>query len=341
MTDFSQMSDEDLQAIANGGDASAPSPSASAPDLSSMSDEDLQKLAGSDQPSAEQRMNAQSMTAQATNPVAALTGYGANIVNQVPGLHELGSAEAAALGAGEGKDFGERYNNLEQSQQAMRGAGKQLYPTATTVGDVGANLAMMGIAPTPEMKGMSTLQKIGTGAATGTAYGAGYGAGETNAFAPTDQAIQERLGNAESGAELGAVIGGGAQAALSGAGALVKSFMPDVDRAALAQKAMDEHNIPISVSQLTPADQGRFTKGLTSAAGEVPFNQAGAFAKQQRAAYNGALANTFGEDTSDNAGKIMPDDIASAHTRIGKMFDSAFAGKQIPVDKNFLGKINN
>ena len=47
MTDFSQMSDEDLQAIANGNN----SPTQALPDFSTMSDEDLQKLAASDQSS--------------------------------------------------------------------------------------------------------------------------------------------------------------------------------------------------------------------------------------------------------------------------------------------------
>lgn len=289
----------------------------------------------------QQTMGANALASQSTSPVAAETGYGANIINQIPGLHELGSAEAAALGAGQGNTFSDRYNNLEQAQQSMREAGQKLYPTATTIGDVGTNLATMGALPTPEMKGLSTLQKIGAGAATGAGYGSIYGAGnDVNAFTPTEQAEQQRLGNTESGAKVGAALGAGTQGLVSGISGIADSFLPSADRAALAQKAMDEHNIPIAVSQLTPSDQGKFTKILTSTASEVPFNQAGNFAKEQRSAYGTALARTFGEDVSDNEGKITPDVIGSAYKNIGAKFDAAFKGKQITVPPETLSNID-
>lgn len=338
--DFSQMSDSDLTALAGGKQ-----PQSNAPDLSSMSDDDLQKLASQPskvQPSTQQTMDENATIAQSTNPIAAETGYGANLINQIPGLHELGSAEAAAIGVGKGDTFGDRYNNLEQAQQSMRDTGKKLYPTATTIGDVGANLATMGGLPTPEMKGLSALQKVGAGAATGAAYGSIYGAGnDVNAFAPTEQAEQQRLGNIKFGAEFGSALGAGTQGLVSGIGGIADSFMPSADRAALAQKAMDEHNIPIAVSQLTPADQGKFTKILASTASEVPFNQSGKFAQQQREAYNTAIAKTFGQDVSDNGGRITPDVIDAAYKDIGSKFDAAFKGKNIPISSETLSDIDN
>jgi hypothetical protein len=80
-----------------------------------------------------------------TSLPARLTAYGANAVSKIPGLKEAGSALAASLGAGEGDTFGQRYENLQSAQSAMRGAGRVTDPSATTLGDISGLLLGLGL----------------------------------------------------------------------------------------------------------------------------------------------------------------------------------------------------
>ena len=90
-----------------------------------------------------------------------LTGYGANVVDQVPLLGKIGSAGAAAFGQGQGNTFDERYNDLQDSQKAMRIAGQESNPGATTLGKAAATELQLTplIAPLQEMAGYATAPK--------------------------------------------------------------------------------------------------------------------------------------------------------------------------------------
>lgn len=82
--------------------------------------------------------------AEATSPAAALTGYAANIADTIPGMHQVGSGIAAAAGFGKGDRFGQRYQDLEASQNAMRTAGQEEYPAATKLGQISSMLPAAG-----------------------------------------------------------------------------------------------------------------------------------------------------------------------------------------------------
>lgn len=137
---------------------------------------------------------------------AAMTAYGANVISAVPGLKELGSGIAAGIGFGEGQDFGERYNSLQQAQQSMRQAGEEVAPTGTMIGKLGSNLVTAGAIPQP-VPATNILGALMAGAKTGGLVGAAYGAGETDSFLPTGEAIMQRGGNLLKSGITGAAIG--------------------------------------------------------------------------------------------------------------------------------------
>lgn len=154
-----------------------------------------------------QDMLATSKNAQYKDPAAAVTGYGAALVNQVPYLHELGSAEAAALGAGAGDTWSDRYKNLEQSQQAMREASEDIHPYVTRGAEAITALGIGTALPLPGMQGLSRLQRVGRMAAAGAGYGALSGSDNADAFASDDEQHNQRLWGAGRGAVEGAVLG--------------------------------------------------------------------------------------------------------------------------------------
>lgn len=90
------------------------------------------------QPSQQQSMNANAIGAQATNPIAALTGYAANAEPDL--MRQSGSALAALVGYGQGNTANERYQNLESAQGAMKQAGQQLYSEQTKVGQLSSDV---------------------------------------------------------------------------------------------------------------------------------------------------------------------------------------------------------
>lgn len=159
---------------------------------------------------------------------AAMTGFGARAIRAVPFLSEAGSGIAATMGAGQGNNFPDRYNNLQQSQQAMRETYTNTQPTVDVgsvvrpelggkesivgpggLGQSGLGLALSGIMPGPKNAPANFMEAVGQGAKTGAQYGATYGASDTNSFLPDNMALEQRAGNAVKGALLGAPLGAG------------------------------------------------------------------------------------------------------------------------------------
>lgn len=176
-----------------------------------FTDQDISAaLGGSSVPqeSKEKQMTEMALGSQAKSPLAALTGYGANVIGTIPGLKEAGSAIAAGLGAGEGETFSKRYENLEQAQQAMRTAGSQLYPNQTMLGKGASYLTQMATVPTT----MNPLSNMTLGAA--------YGASDGDAFKSGEEAAKERLVRGGAGAALAGAI----PMAISGAGNIARGI---------------------------------------------------------------------------------------------------------------------
>lgn len=189
----------------------------------------------------------QSVSDPETSVPARLTAYGANAISQIPGLKELGSAGAAYLGHGHGNSFGERYNDLEESQKAMRHAGQQVDPTATTIGDISSNVLGLGLAGKLGGYAGNALDTVAPGAtaAAGTfakahpyvaSVAAGVPTGAVYGFANGDDAASRT-----SGAALGAAAGAVAGPALTAAGRNIVEpaigKLAEIAGAPVAQKA--------------------------------------------------------------------------------------------------------
>ena len=134
--DLSKISDEQLLSIANGQT-----------DYSGLGAKPWSALHIQSQELPEIRpdINQNALSAVSTSIPAALTAYGANYISGIPGLKETGSALAALANQGQGKTFGERYNNLEEAQAAMRNAGEQNNPGATTLGNISGLITGLGL----------------------------------------------------------------------------------------------------------------------------------------------------------------------------------------------------
>lgn len=148
------------------------------------------------------------LSAEASSPLAALTGYGANAIHQVPFLSEAGSAIAAGLGAGQGDTFKNRYDNLQQSQQVMREAANTLQPGPNTLGKVSAFIPQLAVNVGPSM-------------VKNAAIGAAYGGSDTNSFETDENAISDRL----KGAAKGGAFAGGVTAAIQGVPTIARGVM--------------------------------------------------------------------------------------------------------------------
>lgn len=149
MTDYSQMSDEDLHAIANGGGNVAPD----APDFSTMGDEDLQKLATSDQKTSVGSDIEKTLIGNVAPNAAA--NWAANLVS-VPatvGSYALQVGTKGGEYLGEGVDETQRYlRGQSQKKQAdydqeqkdlMNAIRGKIGLSPTTSGDIS------GLVPTP------------------------------------------------------------------------------------------------------------------------------------------------------------------------------------------------
>lgn len=147
---------------------------------------------------------------------------------------------------------------------------------------------------------------LGGNMLTRTLGGAGLGGGITAAMGGDQEDIAR---NALLGAGAGAAVGGVAKAG----NALLGKTSPET--AKLAQKAIEDYGIPISLGQMSDNPMVRFADDVIA---KMPFTGGGVSAAEQQAAFNKAVANTIGE----TADKITPDVMAAAKSRLGNVFDS-------------------
>lgn len=155
----------------------------------------------------------------------------------------------------------------------------------------------------------------------------GGGAGAAGAFGQAQgEDIAEQTGKgAIAGAALGAALPVAGGAILKGVRAVGRGVDPGIQ--ALAQRA-DELGIPLSGAQISNSPAVKF---LESTLNKMPGVYAGAPAKQ-REAFTQAVSRTIGEDTPAITQEVM----ASAKSRIGKMFNDVASMTRINADDELL-----
>jgi hypothetical protein len=201
----------------------------------------------------------------------------------------------------------------EASEIAARDA--PLMRTAGGVtGYIGGNLAQLAVpVGGVTAKSASLAGRFGTGALIGAAL----------ANTQPVTAEQTRLGNTM----LGAAAGAGGEAVSAGIGKLVSpSARVSPEVAALAQKA-DDLGIPLRAEQVTGS---RPLAGVSAALDTIPFSGRDAAREAQRAAFNRAVARTFGENT-DN----LTTAVKNGQARLGARYDAILKNNPVSVDAQF------
>ena len=135
--DLSHLSDEQLQSIAGAGQTDPSGMGAQPWSALHIQSEALPDVAPPSQLDNARNALANQNTSGLRGFLAHETAMGANAISGIPGLKETGSALAALVGAGQGDTFGQRYNNLENAQAAMRQAGQEADPAASTLAKIG------------------------------------------------------------------------------------------------------------------------------------------------------------------------------------------------------------
>jgi hypothetical protein len=142
-----------------------------------------------------------------------------------------------------------------------------------------------------------------------------------------------------SQAGTGAMIGGALPAAVKGAGWAGSKVGGDVLRpsaanAPLADKAMNQYGIPLSVADVSSS---ALVKGARSALDDVPLigNRGRAQKEAVQAAFNREVGKTFGE-TADS---LTPQVLDSARSRMGAEFDRIWNRNALQFDGNLFTQL--
>lgn len=212
----------------------------------------------------------------------------------------------------------------QNADEAAKYDAPLLDTPAGFVGNIAGNMAQLAAPGAGATKAAAALGLVksapyAAGAATGAMFGA---------MQPT-VGDESRAGNVAKEAMLGA---GGALIG-QGVGALARGGKEALSPAvkALAQKA-DAYGIPLTVAQLSDS---AFVKTLQSALSKLPFSGQGKLYETQQAAFNRAIAKTFGED----ADAITSDVAAAAKRRIGAEFDRLTTTNNLPLSQPLVADI--
>jgi hypothetical protein len=140
---------------------------------------------------------------------------------------------------------------------------------------------------------------------------------------------------------IGGAIGGAFPAAGAAVGklgnALLGKTSPEV--ANLAEAAINKYGIPVGPGQITESPMVKFADSVVN---KMPFSGGTVSNAQQSAAFNKAVANTFGE----TADKLTPDVMARARDRIGDVFENVAAKTPVIVadptfDQTMIDAVTN
>lgn len=192
------------------------------------------------------------------SPLGRVDAYMRGVAGMIPGMDKFAAAGDAVFGAGQGDNFGERYEDNLMRQRALDAADAALNPGSRLAGQVagfgGTAAILPGVTVAREgVRGATALNA----AATGAAYGAGSAAIES------DGGLADKGLAAVYGGAGGAAIGGALGAALGGvAGRLGRAPAP----AAPGVQAADELGINLTRGQRT-GDVGALSKENAMAGG--------------------------------------------------------------------------
>lgn len=208
---------------------------------------------------------------------------------------------------------------------------EQRNPVASTAGEV------TGAVLNPANKLIPMGNATGV---MGLAQGAGQGALSSILTTPvTDENqsfLTEKLKQGLTG-----TLGGAAGTAIARApGAIAEPFKKSLGEIGeKAVKTLRDAGIPLDIAQATGSSFLQRSKAMLN---DNPFTagKEAAFAAQQKAAYNNAIAKTMGEDVTS----ITPDVIQAAKSRLGNTYDELASRNQIHFDhdlKKSLEEIND
>lgn len=268
----------------------------------------------------------------AFGPMLGLLGYDGRPIpegaSSVPALDPITSAANAAVNAvpfvgpkltEAGQHVDAAFNNLLTGQDqtaeergAINAQTAENFPNAAMAGTVAGTVApfmMAGATPVG-------ARLLGMSGPTAARIGFGMGSGGIVAGGDT----LARGGTIED-ARRNALIGGAIGGVLPAVGAVANNLIaPAVNPrvAQLAQMARDRFGIEIGPGQISGNPTIRF---LDDVVNKIPLSGGTASREAQQAAFNRAVANTFGESTD----ALTADVLEAASTRIGNVFDDVAA----------------
>lgn len=139
-------------------------------------------------------------------------------------------------------------------------------------------------------------------------------------------------------ADVGALVGGALPVATKAAGAvgsLIGSAMrPPAANSALASKAINEYQIPLSVADVSGS---ALVRGARSALDDVPV--IGNRGQAQRAAVQSAFNREVGKTFGESADSLTPDVLDAARKRMGAEFDRIWGKNALQFDADLFRQI--
>ena len=139
-------------------------------------------------------------------------------------------------------------------------------------------------------------------------------------------------------ADVGALVGGALPVATKAAGvvgSLIGSAMrPPAANSALASKAINEYQIPLSVADVSGS---ALVRGARSALDDVPV--IGNLGQAQRAAVQSAFNREVGKTFGESADSLTPDVLDAARKRMGAEFDRIWGRNALQFDADLFRQI--
>lgn len=237
---------------------------------------------------------------------------------------------AAGLGSltGIGGQRGDYSGNLEL-QRAIDEQDAQQHPGARLAGQLvgglalGSGLVRAGLSPTAGaiQAGWRVPGVAAAGGAEGLALGGlhGFGSGE---------GLEDRLGQAESGAKLGAMVGMAAPYAVAGAQRAITPFPANAERIAAAQ-ALQREGVPLTAGQITGNRRLRYAEA------ELGGPKVANITERQAEAFTDAAMRRAG-----GAGRATPENLRDLNAALSREFDAISARNVIRADSQLVQDMN-
>ena len=264
------------------------------------------------------------------SPMGRLDAYARGVASWVPGMNKLAAGGDAVFGAGEGDNFGARYDDNLMRQRALDTADQALNPGSRLAGQAGGFAATAAILP-----GVNAIKAPGmvAGGVNGALTGALYSGAERGIEADGSWSDKAKAGaeGAVTGAIVGAPLGAAAAGLSPSAAAPAASVGTDIaaaaerigvdvpkaiatDSVALQRAAQGARNVPFAGDPLVKSTDN-MVKGLGRAADDV----AAGLGSGDRA-QAGATASSAIKDWITGKSK---DAVTKAYDEVDKVVDPA------------------